>query len=110
MKIEIFRIFAPMNEEKRISVVINTRNAAQYLQEVIDAVQGFDEELICDMESEDETLDIARRKSRELFCSSRNYSYLCGVNLKLNDYEITNRMVAMYVADGALGAGGAGVE
>ena len=50
-----------MNEEKRISVVINTRNAAQYLQEVIDAVQGFDEVLICDMESEDETLDIARR-------------------------------------------------
>ena len=50
------------------------------------------------------------KKSRELFCSSRNYSYLCGVNLKLNDYEITNRMVAMYVADGALGAGGAGLE
>ena len=35
-----------MNEEKRISVVINTRNAAQYLQEVIDAVQGFDEVLV----------------------------------------------------------------
>ena len=50
------------------------------------------------------------KKSRELFCSSRNYFYLCGVNLKLNDYEITNRMVAMYVADGALGAGGAGLE
>jgi len=48
--------------------------------------------------------------SRELFGSSRDYFYLCGVNLKLNDYEITNLMVAMCVADGALGAGGADLE
>ena len=47
--------------ENRISVVINTRNAAQHLEQVLRSVQGFDEVLICDMESTDETLDIARR-------------------------------------------------
>ncbi len=54
-------IFADMNEEKKISVVINTYNAERHLQPVLDAVKGFDEILICDMESTDGTLDIARR-------------------------------------------------
>jgi len=50
-----------MNKENGISVVINTRNAQQHLDEVLEAVKDFDEVLICDMESEDDTLDIARR-------------------------------------------------
>lgn len=49
-----------MNDEKKISVVINTRNAEKHLQRVLEAVKGFDEVLVCDMESEDKTLDIAR--------------------------------------------------
>ena len=47
--------------DRRISVVINTYNAAQHLQRVLNAVKDFDEVLICDMESTDETLDIAQR-------------------------------------------------
>ena len=50
-----------MSETNRISVVINTYNAAQHLEQVLQAVNGFDEVLICDMESTDATLDIARR-------------------------------------------------
>ena len=50
-----------MNDENRISVVINTYNAARDLEQVLEAVKGFDEVLVCDMESEDATLDIARR-------------------------------------------------
>lgn len=47
--------------EPRISVVINTYNASRFLPEVLDSVVGkFDEVLICDMESTDDTLDIAR--------------------------------------------------
>ena len=45
----------------KISVVINTYNAEQHLEAVIRSVEGFDEVLICDMESTDGTLDIARR-------------------------------------------------
>ena len=43
-----------------ISVVINTYNAESLLDEVLTAVHAFDEIVICDMESTDRTLDIAR--------------------------------------------------
>ena len=42
-----------------ISVVINTYNANKHLREVIDAVKDFDEVIVCDMESTDNTLEIA---------------------------------------------------
>lgn len=50
-----------MNEKNKISVVINTYNAEQHLEQVLEAVKGFDEILICDMESTDHTLDIAQK-------------------------------------------------
>lgn len=43
-----------------ISVVINTYNASLHLAKVLETVKGFDEIVICDMESTDNTLDIAR--------------------------------------------------
>lgn len=46
--------------DKKISVVINTYNAARHLRCVIESVRGFDEVLVCDMESTDGTVDIAR--------------------------------------------------
>lgn len=42
-----------------ISVVINTYNAERHLKEVLEAVKGFDEILVCDMESTDSTINIA---------------------------------------------------
>lgn len=44
----------------KISVIINTYNAETHLKKVLDSVQGFDEILICDMESTDNTLNIAK--------------------------------------------------
>ena len=44
-----------------ISVVINTYNAERHLEAVLRSVKAFDEVVICDMESTDGTLDIARR-------------------------------------------------
>lgn len=46
---------------QNISVVINTYNARKFLQRVIDTVKDFDEIVVCDMESEDDTVEIARR-------------------------------------------------
>lgn len=46
--------------ENKISVVINTYNAEHHLREVLESVKGFDEIVVCDMESTDHTLDIAR--------------------------------------------------
>lgn len=48
-------------EKKDISVVINTYNAEKFLQRVLDSVRGFDEVVVCDMESTDHTVEIARR-------------------------------------------------
>lgn len=44
-----------------ISVVINTYNASKHLAEVLETVKDFDEVLICDMESTDNTLQIAEK-------------------------------------------------
>ena len=45
---------------QKISVVINTYNASKHLARVLDAVKDFDEIVVCDMESTDNTIDIAR--------------------------------------------------
>jgi len=45
---------------QQISVVINTYNASKHLARVLDAVKNFDEIVVCDMESTDDTIDIAR--------------------------------------------------
>lgn len=45
----------------KISVVINTYNAEKHLEKVLESVKGFDEVLICDMESTDSTVEIAKR-------------------------------------------------
>lgn len=44
----------------KISVVINTYNAQLFLAEVIESVAAFDEVVVCDMESTDATVEIAR--------------------------------------------------
>ena len=48
-------------ETMPISVVINTYNAEKYLAQVLDAVKDFDEVVVCDMESTDSTVGIAKR-------------------------------------------------
>lgn len=45
----------------QISAVVNTYNAAEHLDEVLNALRGFDETLVCDMESTDDTVAIATR-------------------------------------------------
>ncbi|MBM6992294.1 MAG: glycosyltransferase family 2 protein [Prevotella sp.] len=50
-----------MLEENKISVVINTYNAERHLREVLEAVKWFDETVVCDMESTDSTVSIARQ-------------------------------------------------
>ena len=49
-----------MKEQKKISVVINTYNAEQFLAQVLEAVKDFDETVVCDMESTDNTVEIAK--------------------------------------------------
>lgn len=47
--------------DKKISVVINTYNAEEFLAQTLDSVRSFDEIVICDMHSTDSTLQIAEQ-------------------------------------------------
>lgn len=47
-------------DSQKISVVINTYNAELHLRKCLEAVKTFDEIVVCDMESTDRTVDIAR--------------------------------------------------
>lgn len=49
-----------------ISVVINTYNAGRHLREVLESVKNFDEIVICDMYSEDDTLGIAKEYNSKI--------------------------------------------
>lgn len=70
--------------QNKISVVINTYNAEAHLREVLETVKGFDEVVVCDMESTDSTLEIAReygcrvvvfpRKDNRIVEPARNFA------------------------------------
>lgn len=63
--------------DNRISVVINTYNAERYLREVLESVKDFDEILICDMESTDSTLDIAKEFGCRVVTFPRGEHRIC---------------------------------
>lgn len=46
---------------EKITALVQTYNAAQHLQRVLAALKGFDEMLVVDMESTDDTVEIARK-------------------------------------------------
>lgn len=54
-----------MNEQ-RISVVVNTYNAERLLKRVLESVKDFDEIVVCDMESTDATVEIARQQGAKV--------------------------------------------
>ena len=58
----------------RISAVLNTYNAAEHLDEVLDALHGFDEIILVDMHSTDETRAIATRHGARIIDFER-----CGI-------------------------------
>lgn len=62
---------------EKISVVINTYNASLHLRSVLDSVKDFDEVLLCDMESTDDTLSIFETFSQTpgLQCSCRTITF-----------------------------------
>lgn len=63
--------------EHKISVVMNTYNAALYLEDVLDSVSEFDEVVVCDMESTDGTPDIARRKGCRVITFKKGNISIC---------------------------------
>ncbi|MCM1153457.1 MAG: glycosyltransferase family 2 protein [Muribaculum sp.] len=58
-----------------ISIVIHTYNASMHLDRVLESVKGFDEVIVADMESTDDTVDIARRHgARVIVYPKKNFT------------------------------------
>lgn len=51
----------------KISVVVNTYNSALYLRKCLESAKRFDEIVLCDMHSNDETLEIAQEFGCKVF-------------------------------------------
>ncbi len=58
--------------DRKISVVINTYNADLHLRKVLESLSGFDEVVVCDMESTDDTfVDCKRIRMQDCKVSER---------------------------------------
>ena len=88
-----------MNEKNRISVVINTYNAEQHLDRVLTAVKDFDEILICDMESTDHTVEIARRHHCRIVTFERKQYNIVEPAREYAIHEASNEWVLVVDAD-----------
>lgn len=88
-----------MNKENKISVVINTYNAEQHLERVLEAVKDFDEVLICDMESTDSTCEIARRHGCRIVTFERKTYNIVEPAREFAIHEATNGWVLVVDAD-----------
>lgn len=63
--------------ENKISVVINTYNASRHLEDVLESVKGFDEIVVCDMESTDNTLEIAQKYNCKIVSFPKGNHTIC---------------------------------
>lgn len=66
-----------LSDNQGISVVINTYNASKYLSEVLESVKGFDEILVCDMESTDDTVEIALKYGCRILTFPKGTHQIC---------------------------------
>jgi len=59
------------NKTATISVVINTYNAERVFEKCLESVKGADEIIVCDMYSEDRTIEIAQKFNCKIFYHER---------------------------------------
>ena len=82
-----------------ISAVINTYNAGEHLEKVLEALKSFDEIVVCDMESTDNTLDIVRRFGCKIVTFPRNNSNICEPARDFAIHSASNPWVLVVDAD-----------
>ncbi len=88
-----------MEEKGKISVVINTYNADKHLKVVVEAVKDFDEVLVCDMESTDSTLAIAREMGCRIVTFPKNGVSIVEPAREFAIHEAANEWVLVVDAD-----------
>jgi len=83
----------------KISVVINTYNAERHLDAVLRQVKAFDEIVICDMESTDSTLEIARAYSCKVETFPKGNIRICEPARNFAIHSASNDWVLVVDAD-----------
>lgn len=64
-------------KDNKISAVINTYNAGKLLEQTLRSLQAFDEIVVCDMESTDNTIAIARKYHCKIVTFPRGEYNIC---------------------------------
>ncbi len=89
-----------MNDNQyRISAVINTYNASAQLPMVLESLQGFDEIVVCDMESTDDTCGIARRYGARIVTFPKGNYNICEPARNFAIHSASNPWVLVVDAD-----------
>lgn len=83
----------------KISAVLNTYNASKYLREVLESLTDFDEILVCDMESTDETVEIAREYGCRVISFPKNNANICEPARDFAIHKAENEWVLVVDAD-----------
>jgi len=84
---------------EKISVVINTYNAASQIRETLESVKDFDEIVVCDMESTDDTVAIANEYGCKVVTFPKNGHNICEVARDFAIHSATNKWVLVVDAD-----------
>lgn len=79
--------------------MINTYNASQYLRRVLDSVKRFDEIVVCDMESTDDTLAIAAEYGCKTVTFPKGNHNICEVARDFAIHSASNSWVLVVDAD-----------
>lgn len=88
-----------MNGRPKISAVVQTYNAAEHLEECLRALAPFDEILVVDMESTDDTTDIARRCGARVVVKERGEHRIVEAYRDFAIHEAANEWVLVVDAD-----------
>lgn len=65
--------------DQHISIVINTYNASKFLEPTLEKLTGFDEIVVCDMESTDNTCEIAEKYGCKIVTFHKGNYNICEV-------------------------------
>ncbi|MBO4995910.1 MAG: glycosyltransferase family 2 protein [Muribaculaceae bacterium] len=84
---------------KKISVVINTYNASRHLVEVLESLTRFDEVVVCDMESTDDTVSIAKAFGCKVVTFPKGEHKICEPARDFAIHSASNEWVLVVDAD-----------
>lgn len=82
-----------------VSVVINTYNAARQMTETLKSAKDFDEIVVCDMESTDNTVDIARQYGCRVVTFPKGQHNICEPARDFAIHSARNEWVLVVDAD-----------